>query len=153
VFAERRQQPADFNAIRQLGRGDKAVTRPALGRAAHAVVGIVRFDYVNVLDDTEVVIPGRYACRSGNAAVTQSSATFVKDLASLPVLPTTPTRSRASGRSTPLEDIQRIRLAAGRPPLIPLNLANPSAVSGMRSWPKHWGCLSRTSPTAIAVAQ
>jgi hypothetical protein len=145
----------DFNAIRQLGRVDTIATR--LGEPWDELLtlwsSLDRFDYVNVLDDTEVVIPSVYARRFRNAAVAQSSATFVEDPTNLAgTLDNADAIAGIGGAfDLSLDDIQRIRLAAALAGALPLNLENLSAVVRYAILAKALGLSVADLITAIAV--
>jgi hypothetical protein len=123
----------DAMAIAQLGRFEQIAGR--LGIARDEVLGlwsdVDRFNYLNVLDDGEVVMKSVYARRFRNATVTQSSSVFVEDPAALqgPLGSAEAIAGIAAALNLSADDIQRIRAATGlSAATVPLNLTNLSVL-------------------------
>src|SRR5262249_21222911 len=123
----------DAAAIAQLGRLDQLATR--LTVPWDELLGLWSdvdlFNYLNVLDEAEVVMKSVYARRFRNATVTQSSSVFIEDPTALQGL--LGSAEAVAGISAALnlsgDDIQRIRNAEGLGAAgTVLNLANLSVL-------------------------
>ncbi|MGH8490977.1 MAG: Tc toxin subunit A [Gammaproteobacteria bacterium] len=107
----------DATAIAQLGRFEQIASR--LGMPWDELLGlwsdVDRFSYLNVLDDSEVVMKSVYARRFRNATVTQSSSVFVEDPTTLqgPLGSAEAVAGISAALNLSGNDIQRIRAAAG----------------------------------------
>lgn len=123
----------DANAIAQVGRVHAVAAR--LGGPWDELLtlwgNIDRFNYINVLDEAEPIVPSVYRRRFRNTAVTQSAPVFVDDPNTL--TGTLDVADTIAGISAALDisadDIQRIRAATALPSGTALNLTNLSVIA------------------------
>jgi hypothetical protein len=121
----------DAAAIAALGRFEQIASRLAVPR--DELLGlwseVDRFNYLNVLDDAEVVVRSVYARRFRDATVAPSSV-FVEDPALLggPLSAPEALAGISAALGLSIDDIQRIRAAENLGPTAPLTLATLSVL-------------------------